>query len=415
MALAAPGQTAPELVSFRSLVPEITETTYLTHALYYYPAKFIPQVVRYCLNEYSAEGSWVIDPFAGSATVGLEAVLNHRNAILFDLNPMLNHVVALKMQVKQMDLSETALEAHLSALRRSAEQYWPQWSNLKYWYAPKVLEVLTRYWGYQKQMRLDPYALMVEAALLKASKHFSYTEHKAPKLFKSKSKSAYMDALLASDWLKELDGLIQETAFEACKRVRQTADLLADNAAQVIAYGGIDSAGAQINELPETECLISSPPYLQAQEYIRTSKLDLYWLGHSEEDIQRLSRLEIPYRKADQIIETETLNTLRSRLTRADLLAKLDSYFCHTLKALSHAMASLRIGGKACIFVGNPKVDGLEVETWRIMMEYFSERGYAFERVFEDRIKSRQLFGHRKNKNPDGMKSEYLLVLTKYK
>ncbi|HLE63391.1 MAG TPA: hypothetical protein VI750_09635, partial [Pyrinomonadaceae bacterium] len=69
MALAAPGQTAPELVSFRSLVPEITETTYLTHALYYYPAKFIPQVVRYCLNEYSAEGSWVIDPFAGSATV----------------------------------------------------------------------------------------------------------------------------------------------------------------------------------------------------------------------------------------------------------------------------------------------------------------------------------------------------------
>ncbi len=31
----------------------------------------------------------------------------------------------------------------------------------------------------------------------------------------------------------------------------------------------------------------------------------------------------------------------------------------------------------------------------------------------EDRIKTRQLFKSRKNKNPDGMKSEYLLILEK--
>jgi hypothetical protein len=61
--------------------------------------------------------------------------------------------------------------------------------------------------------------------------------------------------------------------------------------------------------------------------------------------------------------------------------------------------------------VGNPKIDGIEIETWRIILEYFSERRFALVHVFEDRIKNRQLFGRRKNKNPEGMKSEFLLVL----
>ncbi|MFN3762407.1 MAG: DNA methyltransferase, partial [Anaerolineae bacterium] len=91
--LPAGSSREPLLVSFRALAPEITDTNYLTHGLFYYPAKFIPQVPRFCLKEYTVQGDWVIDPFAGSATVGLEAVLMGRNALLLDLNPILNHIV----------------------------------------------------------------------------------------------------------------------------------------------------------------------------------------------------------------------------------------------------------------------------------------------------------------------------------
>jgi hypothetical protein len=41
------------------------------------------------------------------------------------------------------------------------------------------------------------------------------------------------------------------------------------------------------------------------------------------------------------------------------------------------------------------------------------DKGYDFIDVYEDKIKTRQLFGSRNNKNPNGMKSEYLLVLKK--
>jgi hypothetical protein len=39
-----------QCVLFREIVNEIPSTTYATHGLYMYPAKFIPQVVRYVVN-----------------------------------------------------------------------------------------------------------------------------------------------------------------------------------------------------------------------------------------------------------------------------------------------------------------------------------------------------------------------------
>lgn len=395
------------------MVPEIEDTTYLTHALYYYPAKFIPQIVRYCIHEYSPQGGWIIDPFAGSATVGLEALLCQRNAILVDLNPMLTHIVPLKIQTRQTDLEARILHQELEALKHSQISFLPSWSNLSYWYPPQILERISRYWGWQKQMEPSPYKLILEAALLKASKQFSYAEHRTPKLFRSKSKLAEMEQLLQQDWQTQLDDLIACTAFDILERVRQLALLTQGHNSQILAYGGVDSTEFRWEKYASLpiDCVLTSPPYLQAQEYIRTSKLELYWLGYSEDEIKQLSKLEIPYRRAAGTIHTPTLNRVREQITRTDLKALLDSYFYYTLRALENALRILRANGHACIFVGNPKIDGIEIETWRIILEYFSERGFTFERVFEDRIKNRQLFGRRKNKNPEGMKSEFLLVL----
>jgi SAM-dependent methyltransferase len=92
------------------------------------------------------------------------------------------------------------------------------------------------------------------------------------------------------------------------------------------------------------------------------------------------------------------------------LQAKLDSYFYYTLRALENAVRLLTPGGVLCVFVGNPNVDEFEVETWRIMSEYFGERHLELVQVYEDRIKNRQLFRGRKNKNPEGINYAKTLV-----
>ena len=402
------------LVSFRELVPEINDTGYLTHAIFAYPAKFIPQVVRYAMNTYTQEGDWIIDPFAGSGTVGVEAYLCKRNAVLFDLNPLLNHIMPLKVYRGKELLSEANLHERLAGMQKSKHPFTPHWSNVDYWYAPEMLEVLSRYWGFIHNTDGDIYAAIIKSALLKVSKRFSYTEDRTPKLARSKRKLKAIAELLTENWREQLEAMTRSLSL---KTLRDLNDFTMhtqhpfEHLGKVEFHGGVDSSYAPVPR--ECDALITSPPYLQAQEYIRSTKMDLFWLGHTEEEIRELSRLEIPYRKADRLIQTKTLDKIRKMLTRNDLQKRLDSYFCHTINALENSMNQLRPGAAACIFVGNPRIDGITVELWRILAEYFTERGFVFQKVYEDRIKTRKLFGARKNKNPDGMKSEFLLILRK--
>ena len=405
-------QPESELISFRELVPEISDTGYLTHAIFYYPAKFIPQVVRYAINTFTKEEDWVIDPFAGSGTVGLEAYLCKRNAVLLDLNPLLNHIIPLKIYLGTERLRKVQLCQILESMaQHTSQRYIPEWSNVNYWYPPEMLEVLSKYWGFIKDSEQAPYSRIIESALLKASKHFSYAEHRTPKLFRSKRKLSYIEELLKSNWEETLREMVFSLSLKTLRDINDFVTATPKHQSQVECKGGVDSSDYQITR--ECDAIITSPPYLQAQEYIRTVKMDLFWLGYSEEEIRSLARLEIPYRKADKVIQTKTLDSIRTDLNRNDLIKLLDSYFCHTINALENSMNCLKSNATACIFVGNPLIDGIKVEIWRILMEYFTERGFVFEKIYEDRIKTRQLFGARKNKNPEGMKSEFLLILRK--
>ena len=404
-----------ESVSFRDLVPEIDDTGYLTHAVFAYPAKFIPQIVRYAINTYTKETDWIVDPFAGSGTVGVEAYLCKRNAVLFDLNLLLNHIMPLKIYSGKKPLNEADLFRRLATMQESNHRFIPDWSNVDYWYAPEILEVLSYYWGFVNNMDDDVFASIIKAALLKASKRFSNTEDRTPKLARSKRKLNAIAELLKENWREQLDEMVHSLSLKTLRSlndfVMYTQQHYNENTPEIQWQGGVDSSYITVPR--ECDALITSPPYLQAQEYIRSTKMELFWLEHTEEEVRELSRLEIPYRKADRIVQTETLDKVREMLTRDDLQKRLDSYFCHTVNALENAMVQLKPNAAACIFVGNPRIDGIMVELWRILAEYFTERGWTFEKVYEDRIKTRKLFGARKNKNPDGMKSEFLLILRK--
>lgn len=64
------------------------ETQYLTHSFHLYPNKFIPQIARALIEEYSNKNDLILDPFCGSGTVLVEASLLKRNSIGIDLNPL---------------------------------------------------------------------------------------------------------------------------------------------------------------------------------------------------------------------------------------------------------------------------------------------------------------------------------------
>src|SRR5271157_220298 len=87
----------PQAISFREEITEIPNSKYLTHSLYYHPAKFIPQIVRYCLDNFCDAEGIVLDPFAGSGTTALEASIKAHDSYMLDINPLLNYFYPIKM------------------------------------------------------------------------------------------------------------------------------------------------------------------------------------------------------------------------------------------------------------------------------------------------------------------------------
>ncbi len=62
-----------ETWSFANLTPK--QTRYITHGYYTYPAKFIPQLAARLIRELSSEGDTMVDPFMGSGTTAVEALV----------------------------------------------------------------------------------------------------------------------------------------------------------------------------------------------------------------------------------------------------------------------------------------------------------------------------------------------------
>jgi hypothetical protein len=94
-------------------------------SLYKYPAKFIPQVPAFVMENYAKKGIKVFDPFAGFGTVGYTARVYGLDYELWDLNPLLGHLHSLcEIKPKPLDKSLIAkIQAH-------PQEFIPSWSNL---------------------------------------------------------------------------------------------------------------------------------------------------------------------------------------------------------------------------------------------------------------------------------------------
>jgi DNA modification methylase len=98
------------------------ETSYLTHNLHPYPARFPPQIPRLLIANLSEPGDLVLDPFCGCGTTLLEAVLAGRNAIGIDANPLA--VLISRAKTQPLSRSQIALARDTISAVEAEIQAW---------------------------------------------------------------------------------------------------------------------------------------------------------------------------------------------------------------------------------------------------------------------------------------------------
>jgi hypothetical protein len=395
-------------ILFRNTIPEIPSTTYGTFAIYKYPAKFIPQVIAYVLKRYAKPGMKIFDPFAGYGTVGIVSRVYGYDYELWDLNP----IISIIHDTAVMKNPKANLQELMKEIKNSKEEFIPKWSNLNYWFPNEFIPILSRSWGFAHSLTDETkYILLIP--LINVTRYFSYADEKVHKLYKSNYSRKKINELLKKDWKSQFYDMLQKEIYKLLKKVWEY-NCLNPKQVNYKIKAGVDTLFTKLEE--DVNILITSPPYLQAQEYIRSTKLELFWLGYEESYIKELSKKEIPYRTVPEIkIHSEKYYEFREKIKEKHLKTLYDRYF-HSILGIFSNLGE-RVTDYMCIFVGPAKIRTMPIPIDDIIIEHLKEFGWEHEVTFVDKIVSRVMFetdinpasGEKDNR----IKTEHLVVLKK--
>jgi DNA modification methylase len=396
-------------ILFRKEVLEIPSTTYGVFSIYKYPAKFIPQVIAFVLREYGEAGTKVFDPFAGYGTVGLVSKIYGYDYELWDLNPILEIIHKTAVLGKPKVKLENLLKI-IDDIKTSNKEFIPEWKNLFYWFPEDFIPVLSKAWGFVHFLD-EEYKYYFLIPLLKVTKYFSFCDEKVHKLHRSRYSVQKIKHLLKENWKNIFYKMLKNETAVLFNKLNEYENLRP----QVVNYkirAGVDTLTMDLEE--PVDILITSPPYLQAQEYIRSTKLELFWLGYEENFIRNLQKLEIPYREVPEInIDSPTYYKLYQEIKENHLRRIYKQYFNAILSIFSNL--SKKVKGYMCIFVGPAKIRNIPIPIDDIIVEHLKNFGWEHKVTFVDKIVSRVMFESKinpANKMKDKrIETEHLIIL----
>ncbi|MHB1115541.1 DNA methyltransferase [Sideroxydans sp.] len=417
-------------VSFRDLVPWVKMGERATHYIHSYPAKLLPQIAHFFLSaqSLSKEGDIVLDPFGGSGTVALEAILAGRKAYYADANPLARLIAGVKTRCVQ---TEAIIQAADRVERRYSNARIPTGSapsvvNLEYWYEPEVIKSLCRikdaievetdcaiknflrvsFSSVCRKVSLADPRLSVPVRIKTSTTH-------APDGFPDVWKGFYSQV---SNNLRRMQNLLQMVnGFDS-------AFYVGDNARSLRApTANFDLSPEALGD-KSVDLIITSPPYAGAQKYIRASSLSLGWLGLANKDglkplenasigrehFPTSSHRECPQTGldvADRIIKRIfKVNPLRSVIV-ATYIIEMDA-------AIKEMTRVLRPGGHLVLVIGNNEVCGLPFKSSEYLALICEKYGLSLKLKLIDEIKSRGLMTKR-NKTASVITREWVLLFEK--
>ncbi len=426
-------RSCPVPVSIRGLVPEMPyNSPRYTHGIHFYPAKLIPQIPSLFLDELSLpESATVMDPFCGSGTVLLEAVLRGHRAIGSDSNPL----ARLISQAKTTAISEMRISTATSQLpgmfRRGRRESWPDVVNIKYWFSARIAQRLAMIRAVIEKVQDADIQRVLWVSLSQAARKLSKCDLRVTvpvRLAPDRYPKGHILRAKAEErtrWLRSVDPLdyfleIFQENLSLIASLRSSPDKLGS---LVSLYD--DSCSQTPNSIHKqddssVDLIITSPPYAGAQKYVRASSLGLGWTGlcqssqlRSLED-KNVGREHYPKCSLEDRpeigipdIDSFIVQVAARSVTRAKIL---NTYFIEMEKVIAQCKRVLAKGGSMVLVAGPNQVSGLSCDTPSMLLKLAKRAGLQPIMELVDEIRSRGLMT-RRNKTASTIVCEHIYLL----
>jgi site-specific DNA-methyltransferase (cytosine-N4-specific) len=354
-----------------------------------YPAKMVSRLAATLVSKFAEGAETVFDPFCGSGAVLMEAANRGIAAHGMDLNPY--GILLSKIKIEGFDSSH-AQELWLEVRKRTTERtplFPVRWDGKNYWFTPATLNKYEKLRSVLDRLRVDRTqagrALLLAFAL--SVRRCSRADQRSPKPFisntaREKRGGRHFDPLV------EITLLLEKLSFLYGKKTGRKATLHFDNVICPRAAIGRHSH------------VITSPPYINAQDYFRNFKLELHMLaGLLDFSVAQIKEQFIGTERGNVLagIPEVTLEKNRRlypriaimRQTNPRAAAIVDRYFWDMARSIQNITKILNPGGTFVLVCGDNLVAGQRIPTWRILNLMAEQSGFVLRDQFGDKIECR--------------------------
>lgn len=418
-----------------------------THQLFKFPAKFHPPVVRWALETFGRKGSNILEPFTGSGTAQVEALVRGIDSVGFDIDPVASLVASVKttpIHPERLERSFRALEQRLTVhldnrpeaeslpgaditqdeFELSAEQCQsiPHLPNILHWFRRYVILDLARIFDAIEACAFSDdirrFYRVCAASIIRNVSNADPTPVSGLEVTSIQTEVNQTRVIRVLDEFRDKcrrEIYQMGTLWQAISRLERLPKALVynDDVRSLPERFRADGFGSG-----DFSLVLTSPPYCRAVNYSRRHKLEMFWLGYTESAEEHVelthSYIGRPYVRIEEWDDSNDFGIRELDRTLQEIREKNH----HTARTVHHYFSSMtevfellrgvirRTGTFVCI-IGNSVCRGVPVTTADFTVELASKH-FRLDNRFSYAIRNHYMqYGLR---NGSGIKDEHVLV-----
>ncbi|HEX8166901.1 MAG TPA: hypothetical protein VF601_14095 [Beijerinckiaceae bacterium] len=346
-----------------------------------FPARMAPGIALDAIGE-SKVPLRVLDPMAGSGTVLAVAHAKGHRAIGVDIDPLAVLLAGVWTRAidpdEVNDKAEQVLDkAKLKFRSLTSGIAYPIGSDsetqkfIRYWFDDYARRQLTALSGTIRRVHDEAvrdalwcgFSRLIITKSAGASRAMDLSHSRPHRVFKHAPVKPFNRFLSAV-----------ETVVANCPHLRSGAV----GADAVVEQGDARNLNVASKSI---DLVLTSPPYLNAIDYIRCSKFSLVWMGHTIEQLRQIRSESVGTEASStQALEAEWVKALIKQLGLQPALSSRDQgllsqYVWDMGRAFEEVTRVLRAGGRAVYVVGDSTVRGTFVPNSSIVAAVAEEHG----------------------------------------
>lgn len=375
------------------------------YSLGFQPARAIPEIPRWFLQKYAFLPFTILDPFSGAGTTIIEGLKYGASVYWLDYHPFSRLICRVKTtKFSSVEVLDSALEIIGNAYSQKTAPETVNFSNRDFWFQKPVregLEILREH-ILKAKSAVQPLLWLAFASTVRKTSNMN-------------------DGMLLAARRPHIKEIPERSRSDVFKYFRLYVDKALDAITEWNRF--LDGSIKRVQELPLQDArnlegdwfcdaIVTSPPYINAIDYVWASKFELHWLGMVKDDKDRLDLYSkeigtegIPKKEYKELGQTGNKNLDRliediyvgkkykASKGQNELRARVVyKYFIDMKTHFASSFKRLRPGGYYCFTIGDvSRICGVEIPVASILAELAYEVGFREQFRFHLLLKNRRL------------------------